>query len=134
MSKRVKNKKSSQIKPAKPELAHNPFAALSQLGDSLPALADAPEPPSVEPEPEAPTPFPNKLVVRMEKKGRRGKTVTCIAGVPAAKLKELSVSMKKALGCGATVEDGQIVLQGSLVERAAAWLEKAGAQKIVKGN
>jgi uncharacterized repeat protein (TIGR03833 family) len=34
--------------------------------------------------------------------------------------------IKKALGCGATVEGSDILLIGSLVERATQWLERAG--------
>jgi translation initiation factor 1 len=70
----------------------------------------------------------------MEKKGRRGKTVTRIAGLPQRDLNALAVEMKKALGCGAMVEESEVVLQGSLVERAAAWLSKQGAKQVVKGN
>ena len=42
--------------------------------------------------------------------------------------------MKKALGCGATVEDGSVVLLGDLAERARDWLAARGAKRIVPGN
>ena len=42
--------------------------------------------------------------------------------------------LKKGLGCGARVEDGAVVLQGELVDRAIAFLLKKGASKIVRGS
>ena len=67
-------------------------------------------------------------------KGRSGKTVTRIAGVSPDALDSVAKRMKKALGCGAIVEGSDVVLLGSLVDRASEWLTKAGAGKIVKGN
>ena len=72
--------------------------------------------------------------MRRELKGRAGKTITRISGIPDAELTPLASELKKALGCGATIEDGEILLLGELVDRAALWLEKAGAARIVKGN
>jgi translation initiation factor 1 len=76
-----------------------------------------------------------KLVLRRERKGRGGKTVTLLSGLtlPAARLELLARALRKGLGCGATVEQGSIVLQGDLVERAREWLEKHGASKVVAG-
>ena len=97
--------------------------------------APAPEPPAnVQPEPTSKPRFPNKLVVRMEKKGRRGKTVTRISGVPAKELVPLCKEMKKALGCGATIEEADLIILGDLVERAVGWFEKAGAARIISGS
>ena len=70
----------------------------------------------------------------MEKKGRRGKTVTRVSGVPAKDLAALCKEMKKALGCGATIEDADLILLGDLVQRAVAWFEKAGATRISRGT
>ena len=65
-----------------------------------------------------------KIVVRKEQKGRSGKTVTIIEGIELgeAGLKTLAKKMRKSLGCGAHIEDGNIVLQGDLVERARKWI------------
>src|SRR5215467_11201647 len=55
--------------------------------------------------------------LRMEKKGRGGKTVTVVAGLPqnAAFLKTLCQELKATCGTGGTVtEDGAIELQGDL--------------------
>ena len=50
----------------------------------------------------------------MEKKGRGGKTVTTISGVPLAEdaLKELASALKKRCGCGGALKDGVIEIQG----------------------
>ena len=64
----------------------------------------------------------------MEKKGRGGKTVTVIFGLPNNEqfLKGLCAELKKACGCGgATTEDG-VELQGELRDRVRAHLEKKG--------
>jgi translation initiation factor 1 len=71
--------------------------------------------------------------MRMEKKGRGGKTVTVLDGLPrnAAYLKELSQALKSACGTGGAVVDGTIELQGDLRERARTFLTKRGI--VVKG-
>lgn len=81
----------------------------------------------------SPWTFGAKVVVTREKKGRAGKTVTRITGVDGD-LEALKKQVKKALGCGATIEEGEIVLLGSLTERAATYLESIGAKRVVKGN
>ena len=73
---------------------------------------------------------PGRIVakLRMEKKGRGGKTVTVVDGLPrnAAFLKELCQELKRACGTGGTVADGSVELQGDLRERVrAVLLEKA---------
>ena len=77
-----------------------------------------------------------KLVVRRERKGRGGKTVTLVSGLarPPAQLDEIARALRKGLGCGSTVEDGVIVLQGDIVPRVEAWLQAHGAGKIVRGS
>lgn len=113
----------------KDEVRNNPFAALAPASASLPKQEKKPEP-----VPSASNPFAGKLVLRREKKGRGGKTVTRLSGVAPDALDELAKQMKKGLGCGALVEGDDIVLLGSLVDRAAEWLEKQGAPKVVRGN
>jgi len=75
-----------------------------------------------------------KLVLRRERKGRGGKTVTVIEGLPVADLPEFERALKKALGCGATVEDRSLVLLGDLGERARDWLVARGARRVVVGS
>ena len=77
-----------------------------------------------------------KAVVRQERKGRGGKTVTVIDGSAISRvpeLDELARAMRKALGTGARVEGSKLVLQGDQREKAAAWLRGRGA-RVVIGN
>jgi translation initiation factor 1 len=78
---------------------------------------------------------PDRVVakLRMEKKGRGGKTVTVVFGLPANDefLKSLCGELKKLCGCGgSTTEDG-VELQGELRDRVRPYLEKKGF--LVKG-
>jgi uncharacterized repeat protein (TIGR03833 family) len=52
--------------------------------------------------------------------------VTRITGLPSENLDAIASRLRKALGCGATVEGEDVVLQGALAERASEWLERAG--------
>ena len=75
-------------------------------------------------------PVPDRIVakLRMEKKGRGGKTVTVVYGLPqnAGLLKELSQDLKRACGTGGTVIDDGVELQGDVRPRVRAALEKRG--------
>ena len=79
--------------------------------------------------------IPSRLVakLRMEKKGRGGKTVTVVDGLPrnAAFLKDLCQDLKRACGTGGAVGDGAIELQGDLRDRVREFLLKKGF--VVKG-
>ena len=123
-----------------------PPPALSSLGDLLRQhgveVSNVSEP--------APTPAPPgpaadagvdltraaKLVVRRERKGHGGKTVTVVEGLalPAAKLEAVAKAMRKALGCGSWIEGGRIALQGDRPDAAAAWLTRHGAKQVTRGN
>ena len=71
--------------------------------------------------------------LRMEKKGRGGKTVTVVYGLPAnsAFLKELTQELKRACGTGGTPTEDGVELQGDLRERVRDALLKKGY--FVKG-
>ena len=71
--------------------------------------------------------------LRVEKKGRGGKTVTVVYDLPdnAAFLKELSQELKRACGTGGAVAEGAVELQGDLRERVREFLIKKGY--VVKG-
>jgi translation initiation factor 1 len=62
--------------------------------------------------------------LRVEKKGRGGKTVTVVDGLPnnATFLKDLCQELKRACGTGGTAADGAIELQGDLRERVREYL------------
>ncbi|HEY0285318.1 MAG TPA: hypothetical protein VGC23_08015 [Vicinamibacterales bacterium] len=71
--------------------------------------------------------------LRMEKKGRGGKTVTVVYDLPQneAFLKDLAQELKRACGTGGAVADNTIELQGDLRDRVRECLSKKGWQ--VKG-
>ncbi|HTM31619.1 MAG TPA: translation initiation factor [Vicinamibacterales bacterium] len=66
--------------------------------------------------------------LRMEKKGRGGKTVTVVYGLPQNEqfLKDLSQELKKACGTGGAVVEGGVELQGDLRDRVRDVLAKRG--------
>ncbi len=74
--------------------------------------------------------------VRRESKGRGGKTVTTISGVPLAldALQELSSALKKRCGCGGSLKDGVIEIQGEHVELLIAELIKRGFKAKKSGG
>jgi translation initiation factor 1 len=78
---------------------------------------------------------PDRVVakLRMEKKGRGGKTVTVVYDLPrnAAFLKELCQELKKTCGTGGAIDEGAIELQGDLRDRVREFLTKKGF--LVKG-
>jgi len=75
-------------------------------------------------------PLPSRIVakLRMEKKGRGGKMVTVIDGLPQndAFLKELAQELKRTCGTGGTVVDGGIELHGDLRDRVRVALGQKG--------
>jgi translation initiation factor 1 len=66
--------------------------------------------------------------VLRETKGRGGKAVTVVRGVPvdAAALLKLGQDLKAACGSGGTVKDGAIEVQGDHVEKVMALLQQRG--------
>jgi translation initiation factor 1 len=82
---------------------------------------------------------PNKVtaVLRIEKQGRGGKTVTVVDRLPKNEkfLKDLCTELKKKCGSGGTIslegEDGIVEIQGEKREQIRAILEKKGF--LVKG-
>src|ERR1700761_4010777 len=70
----------------------------------------------------------NRVKVRREVAGRRGKAVTTVSGVPLddAGLKELAGKLKKRCGVGGSAKDGVIELQGDHRDVVVAVLREAG--------
>lgn len=146
MAKRPKKGPPAQPPGPPKELKQSPFAALAGLTVTAADRVYEPEPvkeATTERRPPAPAPaapperdqkFAPKVVARREKKGRGGKTVTRISGVLADHAPALAKRMKKSLGCGASLDGADIILHGSLVERAAKWLEGEGARQVVRAN
>ena len=73
---------------------------------------------------------PNDGVVRVgrETKGRRGKGVTVITGVPleGAELAELGKQLKRRCGSGGTLKDGVLEIQGDHRDLLVSELEARG--------
>ena len=72
-------------------------------------------------------------VLRLEKKGRAGKSVTVVAGLPRnlAFLEALAKELKRACGCGGSVVGDSVEIQGDQRTRVRALLQ--AKQWLVKG-
>ena len=77
-------------------------------------------------------PPPARAVVRMERAGRGGRTVTVVEKLELrpAELETWLGELKRALGCGGIVEGAALVLQGDTRERVGAWLTARGVKKV----
>jgi translation initiation factor 1 len=66
--------------------------------------------------------------VQRDRKGRGGKTVTVISGVPAGDvaLTALAQQLKKLCGSGGTVKEGNIEIQGDHCDKVQAKLKEMG--------
>ena len=66
--------------------------------------------------------------VRRETKGRGGKTVTVITGVPGTDeaVRELAGALKRRCGTGGTIKDGIIEIQGDHCDLLVAELTQRG--------
>lgn len=75
-------------------------------------------------------PVPTRLTakLRLEKKGRGGKTVTVVYGLPrnTAFLKELAQELKRVCGTGGAPGEDGVELQGDLRDRVRDHLVKKG--------
>ncbi len=74
--------------------------------------------------------------VRRESKGRGGKTVSTITGVPLAlaDLTALATALKKRCGCGGALKDGVIEIQGDHVELLLSELAARGFKAKKSGG
>lgn len=60
-------------------------------------------------------------------------TVIDKVSLAAAQQAEWLKALKSTFGCGGTVEDGRIVLQGDHRKRLPAWLAARGVKKVTVG-
>ncbi len=76
----------------------------------------------------APPPIDGIVRVSLDTKGRKGKGVTVVKGVPldAASLTQLGKQLKASCGSGGTVKDGVIEVQGDHRDTVIAALQKQG--------
>jgi translation initiation factor 1 len=115
-------------------LGQNPFAGLSSAG-----LPVAPQAVLAQAAAQAAPPARNRgrVDLRREKEGRGGKTVTVVSGFIGIGLPEkeqLAKKMRAACGCGGTVKDGQIEIQGDQRETIAKILLAAGFRPVFAGG
>ncbi len=104
--------------------AHTPFAGLAKEAKLAPKAA-SPAPPRTTAPPRRSV-LPPRIVISHESVGRSGKVVTRLAGLPSDRLETVAARLRKALGCVARVDDADVILEGSLRERANEWLQKIG--------
>jgi translation initiation factor 1 len=78
----------------------------------------------------------NRVKVRREVSGRRGKAVTTVSGVPVddAGLKELAGKLKKRCGVGGSVKNGVIEIQGDHRDAVVQLLEAEGYTPVLAGG
>ncbi|NCO53418.1 MAG: translation initiation factor Sui1 [Deltaproteobacteria bacterium] len=81
---------------------------------------------------------PNGVPIRIERqtKGRKGKGVSLISGLPLAdvELKQLAKELKQRCGCGGTVKDGIIEIQTHQRDLLLDELHKRGFQAKKAGG
>jgi translation initiation factor 1 len=125
-------------------LGQNPFAALSgaglpnKTGDRKPETGKATGGMAGGNTPvQAATKNRGRVDIRRETGGRGGKTVTVVDGFVGIGLPEkesLAKKMRAACGCGGTVKDGAIEIQGDQREKIAAILSEAGFRPVFAGG
>ncbi len=133
---RDKDKGRVPLGNAAPAPTSSPFAALAGLREQLPAATTTAMTATAATETarKPPVRFGEKLVVRLERKGHGGKTVTVVSGVLSSARDEVMAELKKKLGTGARDDGDDIVVQGDVVDRVIALLQAAGAKKVIKGS
>jgi translation initiation factor 1 len=114
-------------------LGQNPFAALNPVG-----LSSAPVPSLRTPHSEIRNQKSRGRVdIKRTTAGRGGKTVTIVTGFTGIGLPEkesLCKKMRNACGCGGTVKDGDIEIQGDQREKIAKILTEAGFRPVFAGG
>ena len=114
-------------------LGHNPFDALSTTG-----LPVAPLRPIENRKSKIENPRNRGRVdIKRTTAGRSGKTVTIVTGFTGIGLPEkesLAKKMRNACGCGGTVKDGEIEIQGDQREKIAQILSEAGFRPVFAGG
>ena len=130
-------------------LGQNPFAALSAAGLPRNTGSRSDEAGNRKPEIGKPQSIRNppseirkernrgRVDIRRETGGRGGKTVTVIdgfVGIGLPEKEQLAKKIRGACGCGGTVKDGAIEIQGDQRETIARILSEAGFRPVFAGG
>lgn len=119
-------------------LGQNPFGALSAAGlPAAPASSKAEVRNPNEVQKLAPAKNRGRVDIVRETGNRGGKTVTVVKnfiGIGLPEKEQLAKKMRAACGCGGTVKDGQIEIQGDKREQVAKILEEAGFRPVFAGG
>ncbi len=77
---------------------------------------------------DTPDPSEQNLRISLDRKRRKGKTVSLITGYrgKSEDLDELAKTLKKKCGTGGSSKDGEIIIQGDFRQRLKEILEKEG--------
>lgn len=114
-------------------LGNNPFGALS--GTGLPVAPQSILQQAAKKE--VPARNRGRVDIKRTTAGRGGKTVTLVTGFTGIGLTEkesLAKKMRNACGCGGTVKDGEIEIQGDQREKIAQILTEAGFRPVFAGG
>jgi uncharacterized repeat protein (TIGR03833 family) len=106
--------------------ANNPFAKFASVSAPTAKLPSAQPAPAAVPDRRPQATRAPRLSMRHEAVGRNGRVVTRISGLPQDLLERVAARLRKALGCVAEVEGADVILAGSLRERATEWFQKIG--------
>lgn len=110
-------------------LGQNPFGSLQASG--------LPPGPGLQPKAQAPVRNRGRVDIKRETGGRGGKTVTVVSGfigIGAAEKESLMRKMRGACGCGGTLKDGCIEIQGDQRDTVALILSEAGFRPVFAGG
>jgi translation initiation factor 1 len=121
------------------DLGQNPFGALSSAGLPVAPKAVLEQAQKAGPgaKPAATPKNRGRVDIRRETGGRGGKTVTVIdgfVGIGLPEKEQLAKKIRGACGCGGTVKDGAIEIQGDQRETIARILTEAGFRPVFAGG
>jgi len=112
----------------------SPFAALNSTGLPVASVSSIRTPQT---ETRNPPKNRGRVDLKRTTAGRGGKTVTLVTGFVGIGLPEkesLAKKMRNACGCGGTVKDGDIEIQGDQREKIAQILFDAGFRPVFAGG